>query len=130
MLVKSYKDVVPYRLQKGEANGAYIRPLISEDDGAGDYHMNLLRVEPGGRTSKNQYAYSHQMFIRKGDGELVKSSGTRELEEGDVMLIHEEEEYQIRNPSDADLEVLMILPAEIKQEERPDDYDEDAGEDG
>jgi mannose-6-phosphate isomerase-like protein (cupin superfamily) len=130
MLVKSYKDVVPYRLQKGEAKGAYIRPLISEDDGAGDYHMNLLRVEPGGRTSKNQYAYSHQMFIRKGDGELVKSSSTRELEEGDVMLIREEEKYQIRNPSDADLEVLMILPAEIKQEERPDDYDTDTGEDG
>ncbi len=125
MLVKSYKDVVPYRLQKGEAKGAYIRPLISEDDGAGDYHMNLLRVEPGGRTSTNQYAYSHQMFIRKGDGELVKSSSIRELEEGDVMLIREEEEYQIRNASDADLEVLMILPAEIKQDERPEDYDQD-----
>ncbi len=121
MLVKSYKDVVPYRIQEGDAKGAYIRPLISEDDGAGDYHMNLLRIEPGGSSPTRQYNHSHQMFIRKGDGELIHTSSTRELKEGDVVLVREEEEYQIRNNSDADLEILVILPAEADPEAQPDE---------
>jgi len=112
MLVKSYKDVVPYRIQEGDARGAYIRPLLSEDDGAGDFHMNLLRIEPGGTSTTRRYDHSHQMFIRKGDGELIDSSNSRELKEGDVVLAREEEEYQIRNNSDSDLEILVIIPAD------------------
>lgn len=118
MLIKSYKDVVPFRLQEGEAKGAYVRPLISDEDGAGNYHMNLLRLEPGGQTPDEKRDYSQQMFVRKGDGEVLHNSSVRELSEGDVILIREEEEYQIRNTTEADLEILIIRPAVEEDRDR------------
>lgn len=118
MLIKSYKDVVPYRLDDGEAKGAYLRPLISNEDGAGNFHLSLLRLEPGGKTANHRHPYSLQIYVRKGDGEMITSSNLREIGEGDVLLIFEEEEYQIRNKShDVDLELLTITPADATDRE-------------
>lgn len=113
MLIKSYKDVVPYRLNEGEAKGAYVRPLIDNEDGAGNFHLSLLRLEPGGKTANQRHDYSMQLYVRKGDGEMISTSNVREIGEGDILLIYEEEEYQIRNKShEVDLELLMITPAD------------------
>lgn len=111
MLVRNFKQVVPYRLQNEGADGAYVRPLVSEEDGVSDFQIVLLRLDPGGCTPMQGYSYTQQMFIRKGDGELTHESESWELSEGDVVLSREEEEFQIRNTSDEkDLEVLICKP--------------------
>ncbi len=109
MIVKDYRQVTPELAE--EAPGVTVRWVISEKDGAPNFAMRVLEVEPEAATPFHTHAWEHEVFILAGDGHLrSKDGGETPLREGDVIFVAPEEKHQFVNGGDIALRFICVVP--------------------
>lgn len=59
-------EVEPAEIKEGGAEKAWIRWLISKDDGAPNFSMRFFEIEPSGRTPLHAHPWEHEIFILSG----------------------------------------------------------------
>ena len=95
MKVKSAKDVKSEKL----AEGVRIRWVISEKDGAENFYMRVVEVEPGTEGHPlHDHPYEHEMYILEGEGAVVGEAGEKPFKSGDVIFIPPNEKHQLKHP--------------------------------
>ncbi|HID05345.1 MAG TPA: cupin domain-containing protein [Candidatus Caldiarchaeum subterraneum] len=109
-------DVGRVRLEKGEAEGVWVRYLVGEEQGAGRFYLRLYEVEPGGRTPLDRHVYEHEVYILQGVAALLYEENgmrrTREVKQGDVIFIASDEMHQFINIGEDKLVFLCVRGAE------------------
>lgn len=60
------REVDPIEVKDEGAEKAWIRWLISRDDGAPNFSMRFFEIEPGGRTPLHAHPWEHEIFILSG----------------------------------------------------------------
>jgi len=110
-----YKDV-----KAEEAEGcvkAKMRWLLTDKDGAENFAMRLVEIEPGGHTPWHQHDWEHENFILEGEGTLKTREGETKFKPGDVLLVEPMEKHQYRNPGEKMLKLLCLIPykKEVKE---------------
>lgn len=95
-----------------DARDVTIRWLISEKDGAPHFAMRYFEVQPGGYTPYHKHSWEHEVFLLKGEGNLVGEGETHIIKEGDAIFVPGEENHQFKNASDETMTFLCMVPIE------------------
>ena len=85
MKVIHYDQVELEPVYSEGAEGAQIRWLIAQKDGAPNFAMRMFEVAPGGHTPYHQHDWEHELYCLAGKGALITERGEIAFGENDVM---------------------------------------------
>lgn len=87
-----------------------IRWLISQEDGAVNFHLRLFTVSRGGKTPLHTHAWEHEVYVLAGRGTLMYEGTEYTFSTGDAIFVPSAKEHSFKNTGDVDLEFLCIVP--------------------
>ena len=106
-----YKRVELEPYQGPDAKGAGIRWMIGEKDGAENFAMRMIELEPGGYTPYHHHPGEHEVFIWRGEGKLRLADKTYPLTPGTAVFVPPQTEHQFVNTSNSEkLEFICVVP--------------------
>ena len=92
------------------ASGVTMRWVLARPEGAPNFAMRMLELEPNGQTPLHEHAWEHEVFILEGQGQLMTKDGSREFAAGDAALVLPQEPHQFRNTGGSTLRFLCLIP--------------------
>jgi quercetin dioxygenase-like cupin family protein len=99
------------RVTTAGAERTTIRWLVSQKDGAENFHMRLFTVAPGGKTPVHAHAWEHEVYILEGTGTLMYEGEKRPFSKGYVIFVPPGAEHSFVNTGTVKLSFLCIVPA-------------------
>ena len=97
MIVRHEKEARPADLSgETDVEGVVLLPLLTEKDGARHFSMRLFRLSPGGHTPFHAHAWEHEVFVIRGDGEVVGENQSHPLEPGCAVYVPEGEKHRFQ----------------------------------
>ncbi|MFQ6090166.1 MAG: cupin domain-containing protein [Candidatus Bipolaricaulia bacterium] len=109
-MIKHYTEVAAERVEMEGTEGATIRWLIAEREGAPNFYMRLFELAPGGHSPRHRHDYEHEIFILEGQGTALEEGEEHRIGPGYFLFIPPNAEHQLRNTGDAVLKFLCIIP--------------------
>jgi len=94
------------------AEGAQIRWLIAQKDGAPNFAMRMFEVAPGGQTPFHAHDWEHELYCLSGQGSLVTERGELPFGENDVMYVDPNMMHAFKNVGTDTLKFLCLIPHE------------------
>jgi len=110
MIVRHYTEVDALPVAMEGAENVLIRNLITPREGAPNFSMRVFDVLPGGHTPLHSHDYEHEIFILEGAGEVTEGKRILALEPGSVVFIRSGTPHQFRNPGEAVLRFICLIP--------------------
>jgi len=110
MKLAHYKEIAPDPAGEDNASEIAIRWLITEKDGAPNFSMRVIEVQPGGYSPFHNHPWEHEVFILHGEGALLLEDETTPISQGDVIFIPPGEHHQFKNTSNGMLEFICLIP--------------------
>jgi len=110
MKVTPERNVEERAVDMPGASGCRVRWLIGEADSAPNFAMRRFAVEPGGFTPHHSHPYEHEIYVLRGEGEVLEGDQPHPLRAGDVVYVAPNDVHQFRNTGDAPLEFLCLIP--------------------
>ncbi len=91
--------------------GASIRWLWAEKDGAPNFALRLIEVQPGASTPHHAHPYEHEVFVLSGRANLLEGGGeAHPLGPGDTAIVMPDETHQFVNAGSDVLRFLCLIP--------------------
>jgi quercetin dioxygenase-like cupin family protein len=90
--------------------GATIKWLISEPEGAPNFAMRVIELEPGASSPHHAHEWEHEMFILLGKGQIWKDGEKVPIKGGDAILVPPNEEHEVINNSQGPLRFMCLIP--------------------
>jgi quercetin dioxygenase-like cupin family protein len=107
MKVKNYRDVEA----AVEAPGATMRWVIDDKDGAPNFALRVVEVEPGATSPFHNHDWEHEVFVLSGTGAVRdKDEGLTPIGEGDAVLLLPDEKHQFLNQGKDTLRFVCVIP--------------------
>ena len=106
MKVKNYRDVEAV----SEAPGAAMRWVIDEKDGAPNFALRIVELEPGASTPFHNHDWEHEVFILEGEGVVKSEQGDMPFNSGTVVFVPPNERHQFRNTGEKPVKFLCLIP--------------------
>jgi quercetin dioxygenase-like cupin family protein len=91
-----YLDQEPEAIETEGAKGAVIRHLITEKDGAPNFNMRVVSIEPGGKSPSHSHPWEHEFFILSGSGIGEVNNKEEYLKQGDVLYVPPDVQHSMR----------------------------------
>jgi quercetin dioxygenase-like cupin family protein len=111
MLVRARESVHRDTVTEPGARKAYIRWLITKDDGAPTFAMREIEVAPGGHTPYHSHPWEHEIYVLEGVGIIACKGGWETtLGPGSVVFIPGGDEHNIKNYGRETLRFLCLIP--------------------
>jgi quercetin dioxygenase-like cupin family protein len=82
-----YLDQEPEKVETDGAKGAIIRHVITDKDGAPNFNMRVLSIEPGGKSPNHNHPWEHEFFVLSGRGIAEVDDKEVNLKQGDVVYV-------------------------------------------
>jgi quercetin dioxygenase-like cupin family protein len=86
---KHYHDVKP----KSEISGSSLHEIITEEDGAPNFAMRVVEVEPGKNTRLHSHPWEHEVFIISGEAVVKGEKEETEITKDSVVYIAPNEQH-------------------------------------
>lgn len=94
-----------------DAPGVRIRKLIDEEsDGAPNYNLRMIEIDPGGNTPEHEHENEHENYILEGRGEVLFEGTYYPVGPGDVVFVPGGSVHQYRNTGEAPFRFLCGVP--------------------
>ncbi len=93
-----------------EAPGVTIRWIIGKDDGAPNFAMRVIEVEPGCNTPFHTHGFEHEVYILAGRGEVRGADGETPVEPGTAVYVEPGERHGFFNTGDEALRFICVIP--------------------
>ena len=94
MYVKNYRDLP---VEPGGVEGLSVRWAINASQGANNFGMRILELEPGKSSSMHQHENEHEVYVLTGSGEVESDDRTHPISEGAAIYIPPNETHQFHN---------------------------------
>lgn len=111
-LIRNLADVEPQPVTAAGAAGASMAVLIGQADGAPNFAIRHIKVEPGGSTPHHRHDYEHEIVVLEGAGFVLLDGSERPLRPGDVVFIPPEREHRLRASADEPMRFLCVTPTQ------------------
>ncbi len=89
MKVSNYLETKP----KSEVPGAVLREVITGDDGAPNFCMRVIEVEPGSSTDFHSHPWEHEVYILSGQGVVKGEQGESQIARDSVVFVAPDERH-------------------------------------
>jgi quercetin dioxygenase-like cupin family protein len=107
MLLDHVQSVEPQRMQEG----IRIRWLLTEKEGAPNFAMRVIEIDPGVVFDPHHHPYEHEIYVLEGSGVLTSPQGdVGIMEPGKFVLVPPDEPHGYRNAGDATLKFICVIP--------------------
>ena len=110
MYVKDYRDVPS---EPGGADGLTIRWVINASQGATNFAMRILELEPEKVSPFHQHDNEHEIFVLEGQGEVETLEGSSPIKAGSAVFVPEKESHQFRNTGKDVLRFIDVVTFSI-----------------
>ena len=112
---RGYKVVYPHEVEAAEvkeegAEKAWIRWLISKEDGAPNFSMRFFEIEPGGRTPLHEHPWEHEVFILSGEGKVILGDEEKIVRPQAAIYIPPNLRHSFINVGQEKLSLLCLIP--------------------
>jgi quercetin dioxygenase-like cupin family protein len=112
-LVKAAVEIPPREVKMEGANGATIRKIFTEKEGAPTFAMRLFELEPGGYTPLHTHPHEHEVFVVEGKAEMTTEEGPVNLKAGDAILVYPNALHNFKNTGNTPMRFLCFIPLGI-----------------
>ena len=106
-IVQQYRDVEP-ELPEGE--GIRIHWVVDKPDGAPNFAMRLIEVDPGCSTPYHTHAHEHEVFIVAGEAMVSSKNGATPIRAGSAVFVQPNEEHNFENTGNDVLKFICVVP--------------------
>ncbi len=107
MKVKNYRDVEAVT----EAPGASMRWVIADKDGAPNFALRVVELEPGASSPFHNHDWEHEVLVLSGTGAVRDKHGQlTPIGEGDAVLLMPDEKHQFLNQGKDTLRFVCVIP--------------------
>ncbi|MEA3309954.1 MAG: cupin domain-containing protein [Chloroflexota bacterium] len=103
------KESVAVPLEAVQA-GIGIRWLLRQADGAPNFAMRLIEIEPGVVFKMHQHPYEHEIYVLTGEGVVVGVAGEQRMSPGVALLVLPDELHGYRNVGAETLKFICVIP--------------------
>ncbi|HMN96303.1 MAG TPA: cupin domain-containing protein [Phycisphaerales bacterium] len=110
MLIRRAEAEGAATLEMEGVRGVRMQVMVGRADGAANFALRHFVVEPGGHTPRHSHDYEHQVYIVEGRADVECDGAVHEARSGDVLHIEPNRVHQFRNPGDAPLRFLCMVP--------------------
>jgi quercetin dioxygenase-like cupin family protein len=110
MYVKDYHEVPS---EPGGADGLTVRWVINASQGATNFAMRVLELEPGKESPFHKHENEHAAYVLSGSGEIETNDGIVAIKDGSAIFIPEMERHQFRNTGNVTLRFVDVVPFPI-----------------
>lgn len=105
-----YTDV-PAQVFGDEAPGVTIRWVIDEKaDGAPNYALRVIEVQPGGHTPRHTHPFEHENFVVEGQGRVLIADEWHEIGPGSVVFVPADVLHTYENTGETPFRFLCGVP--------------------
>jgi quercetin dioxygenase-like cupin family protein len=113
MKITQLDRVEKRKLEDDELKGVSKQIPVGSADGAPNFSMRVISVEPGGFTEYHAHPWEHETYILKGAGILMNAAGEETaVKPGDFTLVLPNEKHQFRNTGSEELQFICLVPKE------------------
>lgn len=110
MLIRNIEQIPLKPVEMPGAQGAHMAVMVGRADGAPNFALRQIQVQPGGHTPLHSHDYEHEVFVVDGAGTILLEGAYRPIRKGDVIYVPAHEEHQFKaTPSDT-LRFLCLVP--------------------
>lgn len=107
MLVGNTSSVAPDQVQEG----IRIRWLITEAQGAPNFAMRVIEIDPGTVFEPHDHPYEHEIYVLEGAGMVMGPEGdVGEMVPGKFLYVAPDEPHGYRNTGDETLKFICVIP--------------------
>jgi len=106
MKVSKYLDAKPTQ----EAPGVVKREVINADDGAPNFCMRVIEVEPGSSTPFHSHGWEHEVLILSGQGVVVSEGKETQIAKDSVVFVPPDERHCFVNNDNEPLRFICVIP--------------------
>ncbi len=106
MLIKPASDVPLEPAQEGIG----IRWLIAAKDGAPNFAMRVIEVEPGITFAPHAHPWEHEIYTLEGEGLLLGAGSEQPLVPGHAVFVPPDELHGYRNTGAQTLKFICVIP--------------------
>ena len=89
MKIRHYREVKP----KSEVPGSFLHEVITEEDGAPNFAMRVVEVEPGKNTRFHSHPWEHEVFIISGEAVVKGEQGETKVTKDNSVYIAPNEQH-------------------------------------
>lgn len=114
MKIKRLEDCPAVTVTMAGVQGASKQVPIGTADGTPTFSVRVFTLAPGGHTPHHAHAAEHVNYVLEGEGEILTDAGPRRIAQGDYLLIQPQERHQYRNPSNARLVFMCMVPKDYE----------------
>lgn len=87
-----------------------MRVVAGPDDGAPNFAMRVIEIEPRSSTPYHSHAWEHEVFVISGQGAARTVEGEKQLGEGDAIFVASNEQHCFANTGDDLLRLVCVVP--------------------
>ena len=87
-----------------------MRVVAGPDDGAPNFAMRVIEIEPRSSTPYHSHAWEHEVFVISGQGAARTVEGEKQLGEGDAIFVVSNEQHCFANTGDDLLRLVCVVP--------------------
>ena len=93
-----------------EAPGVTTRWVISDKDGALNFVMRVIEVQPGAATPYHRHEWEHEVFVLTGEGNVRSEDSESPIAHGSIVFVPPNEQHQFVNRGDTVLSFICVIP--------------------
>ncbi|WP_448589213.1 cupin domain-containing protein [Thermodesulfobium sp.] len=108
--IGNFSEVENKKMDVDGAKGASIRWLITPEDGAPNFAMRLITIEPGGQSPAHSHNFEHEMFVLEGEATVVSDGLETKVHEGSFIFIKPGEFHTVKNTGTKVCTFLCMVP--------------------
>ncbi len=109
MIIKKKKDFNPHIMENEEMKDVKFYPMLTAGDGTPNFAMRLFEIGPGGYTPKHRHEWEHEVYIIKGDGNVIAGEKIIIIEKDDFIFVGPSELHQFRAGENG-LSMICVVP--------------------
>ena len=107
MLIKDTVQVPAQVVQEGIG----IRWLIAEKEGAPNFAMRVIELQPGVVFTPHHHPYEHEIYVLEGEGVVTNPDGdVGVMQPGVFVFVPPDEIHGYRNTGDQPLKFICVIP--------------------
>lgn len=110
MLIRNIHDTPRSPIDMPGVEGASMAVMVGSNDGAPNFALRQIRVEPGGHTPRHSHDYEHEVFVVDGSGTVLLEGAENPIRAGDVILVPANEVHQFKAATGHALHFLCLVP--------------------
>jgi len=109
-MIRNINDVPMETIEMEGVKNASMAVMIGRSDGAPNFALRSITVEPGGYTPKHSHDFEHEVYVVEGSGTILLGEKMHDIKAGDVIYVEADLEHQFKAQG-GELRFLCMVPA-------------------